>query len=208
MNLKHYYWYFDNILPKFFCNQVIKYGNSLREKQALTLGMKDKDVENDEKLKDLKKIRDSNVAWISQSWLYDELFRYINIANRNAEWNYQWDWAEEVQFTKYRLNQFYHWHKDAGAAPYGPDKGNLAGKYRKLSMIVQLSNPNDYEGGEVEFNFNDNPPDEKSTQVLAEEMQPQGSIVVFPGFVWHRVKPVTSGTRYSLVMCCCGKAFQ
>ncbi len=208
MNLKHYYWYFDNILPKFFCNQVIKYGNSLREKQALTLGMKDKDVENDEKLKDLKKIRDSNVSWISESWLYDELFRYINIANRNAEWNYQWDWAEEVQFTKYRLNQFYHWHKDAAATPYGPDKGNLAGKYRKLSMIVQLSNPNDYEGGEVEFNFNDNPPDEKSTQVLAEEMQPQGSIVVFPGFVWHRVKPVTSGTRYSLVMWCCGKAFQ
>tara|TARA_R100000664_G_scaffold32010_1_gene46296 strand:- start:183 stop:809 length:627 start_codon:yes stop_codon:yes gene_type:complete len=208
MQLTNYYWYFDNILPKFFCNQLIKYGNSLKEKQALTVGLKDEDVKDDKKMKDLKKVRNSNIVWMSGSWLYDELFRYINIANRNAGWNYQWDWAEECQFTKYKLNQFYHWHRDAGAKPYGKEKGNLEGKSRKLSMIVQLSDPRDYEGGEVEFDFNDNPPGTKSTQVVAEEIQPQGSLLVFPGFVWHRVKPVTSGTRYSLVMWCCGKPFQ
>jgi PKHD-type hydroxylase len=208
MQLTNYYWYFDNVLPKFFCNQLIKYGNSLREKQALTAGVKYKDIENKEALNDLKKIRDSNIAWISGSWLYDELLRYVNIANYNSGWNYHWDWAEDCQFTKYKLNQYYHWHRDGWDKPYGEDKGNLKGKSRKLSMIVQLSDPKDYKGGEVEFNFGDNGPDEKSTQVIADEIKPQGSIAVFPSFVWHRVKPVTSGTRYSLVLWCCGRPFQ
>ena len=61
MQLTNYYWYFDNVLPKFFCNQLIKYGNSLREKQALTAGVKYEDIENNEALNDLKKIRDSNI---------------------------------------------------------------------------------------------------------------------------------------------------
>ena len=37
---------------------------------------------------------------------------------------------------------------------------------------------------------------------------PKGSIVVFPSFIWHRVKPITKGTRYSLVMWNCGYPFK
>ena len=75
-------------------------------------------------------------------------------------------------------------------------------------MIVQLSDPKDYVGGDIEFDFRKNTPEDKQKIVQATEVIPQGSIVVFPGFVWHRVKPVTQGTRYSLVMWCCGRPWQ
>ena len=207
MQLKNYYWYFDNVLSKNFCNNLIKYGNSLREKQALTLGMKDEDVKDNKRLDNLKKVRDSNVVWLEGKWLYDELFHFVQIANYNAGWNYQWDWAEQCQFTKYKLNQFYNWHIDSHSDPY-TQQGPLQGKIRKLSMIVQLSDPKDYVGGDIEFDFRKNTPEEKQKIVQATEVIPQGSIMVFPGFVWHRVKPVTQGTRYSLVMWCCGRPWQ
>ena len=73
------------------------------------------------------------------------------------------------------------------------------GRVRKLSVTVSLSDPKDYKGGDLEFDFRNHPL--KSTNKLAcTQIKPRGSIVVFPSFLWHRVKPVISGTRYSLVL--------
>ena len=65
-------------------------------------------------------------------------------------------------------------------------------------MIIQLSDPKDYEGGFLEFAHHKNEP-HKCEYVKAREGLPRGSIIVFPSYTWHRVTPVTKGTRLSLV---------
>ena len=82
---------------------------------------------------------------------------------------------------------------------------NVRGKIRKLSMTICLSDEKDYKGGEFEFQprFEENP----NHIVECKEVRQKGSIVVFPSFIWHRVKPVTEGTRYSLVVWNLGKPF-
>ena len=62
--------------------------------------------------------RNSNVVWLKQKWLYRYLHPFVNDANASAGWNFQWDFTESCQFTKYKLNQYYHWHCDAFVKPY------------------------------------------------------------------------------------------
>jgi PKHD-type hydroxylase len=212
MNLQNYYYYFQSALTPRFCDELIKYGISQQEQLALTGGQTNKINEgknlSEEDLKDLKKKRDSNIVWLNDRWIYKEIQPFIHQANRLAGWNFDWDFSESCQFTKYKLNQFYDWHCDSWDAPYAnPDNKDTNGKIRKLSVTCSLSNPEDYEGGELEFDFRNMDPDKKSIRKCA-EIKPRGSIVVFPSHVWHRVKPVTKGTRYSLVIWNLGYPFR
>lgn len=203
MNLTNHYWYFQSVLTPRFCDEVIRYGTAHEEQLALTGGFDKKDPKklNEEELRDLKKKRDSNIAWLNDTWIYREIHPYIKEANRQAGWNFDWDFSESCQFTKYKLNQYYDWHCDSWDKVYDkPDDPNSHGKIRKLSVTCSLSNPEDYVGGELEFDFRNNDPDKQQTIRACTEILPRGSICVFPSFVWHRVKPVVKGTRYSLVI--------
>ena len=85
------------------------------------------------------------------------------------------------------------------------------GKVRKLSMTCQLTDGSEYTGGELEFDFRNYDPhlrDESKHVRSVPEILPKGSIVVFPSHLWHRVKPVTRGTRYSLVVWHLGYPFK
>ena len=199
MNLEYYYWYFQSVIPPKICDDIIEYGKSQQEQIALTGGYDPEKVSEDD-IKDVSKKRKSNIVWMNDRWIYNEIHPYIHTANKNAGWNFQWDFSESCQFTKYKLNQFYDWHCDSWSKPYNrPEESDRHGKIRKLSVTISLSDEKDYEGGDFEFDFiND---DKGSNQPqLCKEIRPKGSVVVFPSFVWHRVKPVTSGTRYSLVI--------
>ena len=203
MNLTNHYWYFQSALTPRFCDEVIKYGTMHEEQLALTGGFDNKDPKklNQEELKDLKKKRDSNIAWLNDTWIYREIHPYIHEANKQAGWNFNWDFSESCQFTKYKLNQYYDWHCDSWDKVYDkPNDLNSHGKIRKLSVTCSLSDPSDYVGGELEFDFRDKDPDKPQTIKACTEILPRGSICVFPSFVWHRVKPVVKGTRYSLVI--------
>ena len=82
---------------------------------------------------------------------------------------------------------------------------------RKLSITCQLTDGSEYTGGELEFDFRNYDPhmrDESKHRVQCKEILPIGSIIVFPSFVWHRVNPVTRGTRYSLVIWNLGLPFR
>ena len=215
MNLKYSYWYFQSALPVHFCNKIIAYGNSKKEQLGITGGLtriKDKKIEtekdlNEEELNNLQKRRNSNVVWLDEKWIYRYLHYYLNVANISAGWNFQWDQSENIQFTKYKLNQFYDWHCDSWKEPYGEDQPPyLKGKIRKLSMTCCLSDPKDYKGGEFEFRFTDD--EGKNVDKVCKEIIPRGSIVVFPSHIHHRVNPVTEGTRHSLVMWSCGEPFK
>ena len=212
MNLQNYYYYFQSALTPRFCDELIKYGISQQEQLALTGGQTTKINEgkplNDKDIVDLKKKRDSNIVWLNDRWIYKEIQPYIHQANQLAGWNFDWDFSESCQFTKYKLNQFYDWHCDSWGAPYADkDNKDSFGKIRKLSVTCSLSDPKDYKGGELEFDFKNMDPDKPTIKKCA-EIAPRGSIVVFPSHVWHRVKPVTKGTRYSLVIWNLGYPFR
>jgi PKHD-type hydroxylase len=209
MNISNYYWYFKSAVPPRLCDDIIQYGLSKSEVLAKVGGFKNKKLNKDE-IKDLKRKRNSNVVWMNDTWIYRELHPYIHQANKNAGWNYDWDWSESCQFTKYKLNQYYDWHCDSWDKPY-EEEGPTKGKVRKLSMTCQLTDGSEYEGGELEFDFRNYDPhmrDESIHKVQCKEILPKGSIIVFPSFVWHRVKPVKKGVRYSLVMWNLGYPFK
>ena len=206
MNLEYYYWYFKSAIPPKICDDIIEYGKSQQEQIALT-GEHDPEKDSEQNIKDISKKRKSNIVWMDDPWIYKEIQPYVNTANINAGWNFQWDRSESCQFTKYKLNQFYDWHCDSWVKPYDKPESPDHGKIRKLSVTVSLSDDTDYEGGDFEFDFRNT--DSGSNQPrLCKEIRPKGSVVVFPSFVWHRVKPVTSGTRYSLVIWNLGKPWR
>ena len=205
------YWYFKSALTPKFCDDVIKYGLSKSEEMAKT-GNTNKDKLSKEEIRDIRRIRNSNIVWLDEPWIYREIHPYVHKANENAGWNFDWDFSESCKFTKYKLNQFYDWHCDCYSKPYdNPNNKNLHGKIRKLSVTCQLTDGSEYEGGELEFDFRNYDPskrDESKHLVKAKEILPKGSIVVFPSHVWHRVKPVQKGTRYSLVLWNLGYPFK
>ena len=71
-----------------------------------------------------------------------------------------------------------------------------------------MSDPKEYKGGELEFDFRQYDPDKPRKIRTCTEILPKGSVVVFPSFVWHRVKPITKGIRHSLVLWSLGYPFK
>ena len=213
MLLEHYYYYFRSALSKKICEEILEYGKKHVMDEAVihvdnpggeddfkaNLGQ----MTDDEKTHVLKK-RKSNITWLDDPWIYKEVHPYIHEANRLAGWNFDWDFSEECQFTKYGVGQYYGWHADAHHKPYSNKKKyNYYGKVRKLSVTIQLNKPEEFDGGNLEFSFRNGRDYDKNPGkaiYTCTEIRPQGSIVVFPSFVWHRVTPVTRGTRYSLVL--------
>ena len=89
------------------------------------------------------------------------------------------------------MTEFYQLTKyegDGGHFGWHTDIGTLHSRGRKLTFSIQLSDPDTYEGGDLEVMF--------TNEMMTRE---QGHITVFPSFSPHRVHPVTSGTRFALV---------
>jgi len=180
------YWLWDSALPKWFCEEQIK--NTDWSKKQIGKVAKDEDfVVNKEK-------RITDIVWESIEKPISCIAQvYINMANEKAGWNFNLTNSGDVQIGKYdsSTKSFYDWHTDDG---YKVGKDNLV---RKLSISILLSNENDFEGGAFEFKGFEKQP------VLK-----QGSIIVFPSFIEHRVTPVTAGTRYSAVTWVQGPAYR
>lgn len=196
MLLENYYYYYINVIPHNVCDDIIKIASQHQEVLGATGNIKEKDLQKDNHLvEENKKHRNSYITWLDEQWIYNEIQPFIQEANINAKWNFEWDWTEPAQFTRYKLNQYYNWHVDQDIEP------DDNGKIRKLSCTVQLSHPEEYEGGDLQFQT-------PHGEFTANEIKPKGSICVFPSFVTHRVTPVTSGIRQSLVMWNRGKPFR
>ena len=123
MNLTNYYWYFQSAVPSRVCDDIIKYGQQLQDQMAVTGGYGNKKL-NQKEIKDLKTKRDSNIVWMNDRWVYKEIQPYVHQANASAGWNFQWDYSESCQFTKYNKGQFYDWHCDGWDRPYVREHAN------------------------------------------------------------------------------------
>ena len=128
---------------------------------------------------------------------------FLKEANKKM-FNYDLTYFEPIQFAEYKEAAFYDWHIDS----YQQNEPN---KTRKLSLSLMLTDPDTFEGGEFQF-FNGGRPvtehgDETGEQIK-NDLKAQGSIVVFDSRDFHRVTPVTNGTRHSVVCWATGAAFK
>lgn len=135
----------------------------------------------------LHQTRKSEIKWIPQNshykWIYDRLAKLIIEAN-DALWQFDLTGIfDAIQFTVYREGGgHYDWHLDIGPRELS---------WRKISLTIQMSEDEDYEGGELEFMRSARP--EKAPRG-------KGAVVVFPSYLLHRITPLTKGTRKSMVL--------
>jgi PKHD-type hydroxylase len=143
---------------------------------------------------ELSKIRRSQVSWLENNsntkWVFEKL---ANVASQlNAE-HFRLDlvgFGEPLQLTNYNQseNGMYGWHQDYGG-----------GTSRKLSLAMQLTDPSEYEGGNLQVMTTSKPENVRKQR---------GLIAAFPSYVLHQVTPVTQGSRQSLVAWVSGPAFK
>lgn len=201
MLLDTYFYHLPRAIPAHECEEIIKYGKSLNPTNAKTVGSKNM-LSDEEKKEHTEKIRSSKIVFIKDMWLKQELDSIVQYANKS--WGFNLSHQEDVQFTEYEPRGHYTWHNDAIQNPM-----NLKNITRKLSMVVQLSKPEKYEGGGFRFNLRglDSQVDDNIMSPPSEFKQ-QGSIIVFPSFLWHKVEPITKGIRHSLVMWALGEKWK
>ena len=203
---EHKFWVYDKVIPEHICDKIIKIGSNQKSGLGLTANKTFQEHKEDG-ISELMKYRNSDVTWLNENWIYKEISCVIKKANIDADWNYDWDAMEPNQFTKYKLNQYYNWHIDSQEKIFDcPENKVLHNKIRKLSMSLILSHPEEYEGGDFEFDFSN--VELGTIRHNLKELTGKGSMVVFRSDTYHRVTPVTKGTRYSLVVWCVGKPFR
>ena len=166
------------------------------QEYAKTLEFSKAGVGTDDPSSSFDEIRKSSVAWIQNNpdtaWLYDRL-AFIG-RNLNAQFfNFDlYGFLEDMQYTVYVEGEesHYTWHVDMSPSALAP---------RKLSLVLQLSDPSEYEGGELQTFVRPEP---------AVVQKKRGLVAAFPSWALHRVTPVTKGVRHTLVVWICGPSFR
>jgi len=174
---QQYYWFKDGFSKKEL-SKIYKDIDTLPFQEATTFSNKSD-----------TSVRSSSVKWIPQndewSWLYEKLINFAVIANEEL-WKFDLVSAPElIQYTEYYDVEggHYDWHQDIG-----PGMGST----RKVSITVQLSDADEYEGGDLEFYY--------GGQSYVDAPRGAGVVVLFPSYLMHRVTKVTKGTRRSFVL--------
>lgn len=186
MRFKNFIWSFPKAIDPKICDHIIEIGLSQEKSQGMT------------STGNISQNRKSDVVWLYDPWIMDLIHPYIDEANKRAGWNLDWEPVIAIQFTEYKEGDYYDWHRDSFAEPF------KNGKIRKLSATINLND--NFEGGDMYFD-----PEIKygeTNPVINKKGRPKGSINVFPSHIWHKVDPVTKGTRYSLVIWFKGDPFK
>ena len=180
----HNWAYWDNAFSPKECKKIIEIGETVGLKRGKVNATKEGDSD----------ARKSKVSWLYPSddmtWAYRRVTDMVLSLNETYFKFDLFGMVEGFQFTKYEApDNLYKLHMDK----------HFNGIIRKLSVTIQLSDPKSYEGGELAFQFCNFP------DVAPKEL---GKLICFPSYIVHEVRPVTKGTRYSLVAWISGKAFK
>ena len=176
--------YIENFFNADECQKIINIANTKQKKEA--------EIISEVKL-DLN-VRNNKIVWLNPNddiiWAYQKLSSAIINLNDNF---FKFDlngFTEDLQFTEYNApNNKYVKHIDRGI--------NIP--VRKLSIVVQLTDPKKYKGGDLKLHYQNDP-------VIANKNQ--GTLIAFPSYTLHEVTPITKGTRHSLVAWIGGKSFK
>lgn len=168
-------------VPKKFsqaeCDAIIALGKRLMMQRATVSS--ERRIDED--------MRKSNVGWFDNEPAYNWIWTKVtDIVRQMNDQYFHFDLVgcfESMQFTEYNLEgSHYDWHTD---------HGNDSMSKRKLSIVVQLSDPATYKGGELQLFFDKQP-------ITAQ--RDRGNIIIFPSYTLHKVCPIEEGVRYSLVL--------
>ena len=156
--------------------------SNIEFKEAKTLDTVDTDQVH-------RDIRISRIKWVPQTqeweWLYEKLMEMIEEANEK-HWRFNIVGAPEmIQYTEYIDTEggHYTWHQDFGSG---------RPSHRKISVTVQLSDPDEYEGGDLEI--------WSGGGSIFKAPKEAGLAVIFPSYMMHRVTPINRGRRCSFVL--------
>jgi PKHD-type hydroxylase len=172
----------DAVILEDFCNDIVESGESMNISKA--------EIQEGNNAN-----RSSEVSWLDDNKLKQNLREVIQIANQQTGWNFALTEFEPLQYTLYKENDYYDWHIDSHNKPY--DNGLI----RKLSFTLCLNE--DYEGGD--FSFSTPHPINTKTHIETIKKPKKGTMIVFPSYTWHKVDKVTSGIRKTLVGWVVGK---
>tara|TARA_B100001250_G_scaffold299891_1_gene261528 strand:- start:248 stop:847 length:600 start_codon:yes stop_codon:yes gene_type:complete len=171
------------------CNTIIQLGESRDAIDSTVGGSKKEEKFNGT-------IRRSLNSWLpldeDSEWVYERLGNITRCLN-GMNWRFDISgFSEDLQYTRYNDDgSFYGWHIDNGVV--GSEHPQ-----RKLSLTLQLSEADEYEGGDFQIN----------ATKLSTLPKKKGLIVCFPSYSLHQVTPVTKGIRRSLVVWLCGPPFR
>jgi PKHD-type hydroxylase len=187
---------FERVFTPRQCGRIVASAEDLAVEEGL-VGTDDASYDRD------AAIRRSRLSWIepvdATLWIFDKLTKVVAKANRT----YGFDllgFTEDLQLTRYdEPGAFYGWHQDGL-------EGDLAG--RKLSLVTQLTDPDTYEGSDLELFCVNEEYEADAARDWAARARRQGSVVVFPAFEYHRVTPLVAGARHSLVCWIGGPPFR
>lgn len=178
-------WVDRNISIKFYpvfnkeeCSEIIRIGNATNVGKSTVFNA----IETNHRV--------SENGWINlkdHRWIGEKLSTIAFAANKHYGFDVD-SLNHYVQFTRYTVGSHYSWHYDMG--PHELSR-------RKISLVTMLSDPKEYGGGELEFMSNSSVNRDR-----------QGSVIVFPSYEVHRVRPVESGERYTLVSWLEGSPFE
>ena len=134
-------------------------------------------------------IRSSKVGFFNRHKTKDlfDLFWQLALERNKSAFGFDIESVENIQYGVYNENDKYDWHIDTNWA--NPDSVY----HRKISVVIQLSNPWEYVGGDFEIESEEWQTDN------SDFVKEKGTYIVFPSFLRHRVTPVTKGTRKSLI---------
>ena len=167
------------------CDELIRIGQS-EPKIKATIGTTDKTIKLDQRY------RKSIISWIPFAKavpIYQVLRQWMEVTNNNYFGFDTVQLSEQGQYAEYSKGGFYNWHMDSNI-----EMANMP-TVRKISMTLLLSDPKDFEGGELELFCGETLDSEKNKFKLK-----RGYAVFFASFLLHRVTPVIKGNRKSLVM--------
>tara|TARA_S200000501_G_C20479807_1_gene593337 strand:- start:62 stop:607 length:546 start_codon:yes stop_codon:yes gene_type:complete len=166
-------WIWESDIPDNICDQIIDFSKKIEYEKGMT-------ANGDES-------RNVDVKFLHEefNWINSLMFGYAMFANgQNFKYNLSIHDKEGVQFSHYKIGQYYGKHMD-----FNGSSDNI-GYTRKLSMSLQLSDEKSYDGGDLILYYNgDVFPTPKS----------KGTVIVFDSRTTHEVTPVIRGERYSLV---------
>jgi len=174
--MRHKYWVWIEELDDYVIERIKDIGISQEFHKGIVGGTTPEDDNQ----------RNSLVSWIRDKEVDGIVWDYINRAN-NIAFGFDIQRGFDVQYTRYleKDKGFYNWHTDNNFT----NEGFID---RKLSIVIQLTDPSEYEGGVFEFRKG------KDFEKV-EGLHKKGSVLVFPSFLEHRVTPVIKGERNSLV---------
>jgi len=154
---------------------------------------------------DVASIRKTSINFITNedNKINELAWHFLRKANESL-FHYDLTFFQAIQFAEYKEDDFFEWHQDYG----GISKSN---EVRKLSLTLVLSDPDTFEGGELQF-YNGGRPMKGMGEITGEQInkdiQSQGTAIVFDSRDWHRVTPVTKGVRHSIVCWTVGPNFK